>query len=141
MRVQIIKEGRLKSKESSLMFFKDHYQELGKVKYIVLYYAEQEWLINPEFYHQYFIVIGEKAQLWMSGLTWGYNGEGPYGLFELMQMIDPSITYEQIVSLQWMAEYPIMFENVEQKLILKPYNESAKSFLSVEKDRLPRQMF
>ena len=87
------------------------------------------------------IVIGEKAELWMSGLTWGYNGEGPYGLFELMQMIDPSITYEQILSLQWMAEYPIMFENVEKKLVLKPYNESARLFLYVEKDRLPRQIF
>ena len=139
--MQIIKEGRLKSTESSLIFFKDHYQELGKVKHIILYYAEREWSINPEFYHQYVIVIGERTQLWMSGLTWGYNGEGPYGLFELIQIIDPSITYEQIVSLQWMAEYPIKFENVEQKLILKPYNESAKSFLSVEKARLPRQMF
>ena len=139
--MRVIKEGHLKSARESLMFFRDHYQELGKVKYIILYYAEREWLINKKYYHQYVIVIGEKAQLWMSGLTWGYNGQGPYGLFELMKMIDPSITYEQIVSLQWMAKYPIMFENVNKKLVLRPYSEFAKSLLSVEKDRLPRQIF
>jgi len=77
----------------------------------------------------------------MSGLTWGYYGHGPYGLFELMQMIDPTITYEQIVSLEWMAKYPIMFENIDNKLVLRPYNESASSLLRIERDRLPRQMF
>ena len=56
-------------------------------------------------------------------------------------MIDPTITYEQIVSLEWMAEYPIMFENVDNKLVLRPYNESASSLLRIERDRLPRQMF
>ncbi len=139
--MRVIKEGRLKSTRESLMFFKDHFRELGKVKYIILYYAEREWSINKKYYHQYVIVIGERAQLWISGLTWGYYGQGPYGLFELMQMIDPTITYEQIVSLEWMAEYPIMFENVDNKLVLRPYNESASSLLYREGDRLPRQMF
>ena len=69
--MRIIKQGRLKSTEDSLMFFREHYQELGEVKYIILYYAEREWLINKEYYHQYVIVIGENAQLWMSGLSWG----------------------------------------------------------------------
>jgi len=77
----------------------------------------------------------------MSGLTWGYYGQGPYALFELTQMIDPTITYEQIISLEWMSEYPIMLENVDQKLVSRPYNESARSFLYIERDRLPRQMF
>ena len=139
--MRVIKEGRLKSTRDSLMFFKDHFRELGKVKYIILYYAEREWLINRKFYHQYVIIIGEDAQLWMSGLTWGYYGQGPYGLFELMQIIDPTITYEQIVSLVWMAEYPIMFENVDNKLVLRPYNESVRSLLRIERDNLPRQMF
>ena len=140
--MRVIKQGRLKSTVDSLMFFRDHYQELGEVKYIILYYAEREWSINNNYYyHQYIIVIGEKAQLWMSGLTWGYYGQGPYGLFDLMQMIDLTITYEQIVSLEWMSEYPIMLENVDQKLVSRPYNESARSFLYIERDRLPRQMF
>ncbi len=52
-----------------------------------------------------------------------------------------TITYEQIVSLEWMAENPIRFENVDNKLVLRPYNESARSFLYREQDRLPRQMF
>jgi len=139
--VRVIKQGRLTSTEDSLIFFREHYQELGEVKYIILYYAEREWLINKKYYHQYVIVIGENAQLWMSGLTWGYYGHGPYGLFELMQMIDPTITYEQIVSLEWMAENPVMFENVDNKLVLRPYSESASSLLRIERDRLPRQMF
>ena len=139
--MRVIKEGHLKSTEDSLMFFKSHSQELGRVKYIILYYAEREWLVNKKYYHQYVIVIGENAQLWMSGLTWGYYGQGPHALFELMQMIDPTITYKQIASLEWMAEYPIMFENVDNKLVLRPYNESASSLLALEKDRLPRQMF
>ena len=139
--MRIIKQGRLKSTEDSLMFFRDHYQELGRIKYIILYFAEREWSIDKKYYHQYVIVIGDTAQLWMSGLTWGYYGHGPYGLFELMQMIDPTITYEQIISLEWMAEYPIMLENVDQKLVSRPYNESARSLLSLERERLPRQMF
>ena len=139
--MRVIKQGRLKSTEDSLMFFRDNYQELGEVKYIILYYAEREWSINKKYYHQYVIVIGENAQLWLSALTWGYYGQGPYGLFELMQMMDPTITYEQIVSLEWMAEYAIMFENANNKLVLRPYNESARSLLRIERDRLPRQMF
>ena len=138
--MQVIKQGRLKSTEDSLKFFREHYQELGRVKYIILYFSEREWSINKKYYHQYVIVIGENAQLWMSGLTWGYYGQGPYGLFELMQMIDLTITYEQIVSLEWMANDLIMFENVDNKLVLRPYSESASSLLRIEKDRLPRQM-
>jgi hypothetical protein len=114
--MQIIKQGSLKSTRDALRFFKEHYDKVDKVKYIVLYFAEREWLLNPELYHQYAIVIGENTQLWMSGLTWRYCGEGPYGLFEVMQMIDPSVTFEQIEELEWPGTYPILFENVEGRL-------------------------
>ncbi len=77
--------------------------------------------MNPDIYRHFVIVIGEKAQLWMSGLSWGYLGEGPCGLFDVMQMVDPSITFEQIKDLEWPGTYPIMFENDEGKLILKLY--------------------
>ena len=82
------------STRESLRFFQKHYHELGEVKYIVLYHAEKEWLINPALYHQYCIVIGENVQLWMLGLTWGYYGEGPSGLHEVLQIIDPEFTYD-----------------------------------------------
>jgi len=135
--MQIIKEKRLRSTSESLKFFKDNLSKLGEIKYLVLYYAEREWVLNHELYHQYVIVIGEKCQLWMSGLAWGYYGTGPYGLFELMHKIDPSITYEQIESLEWMAEKPIMFENVKGKLELKQFDEVAKSIICGEANRLP----
>ena len=73
----------------------------------------------------------------MSGFTWGYYGEGPSGLLELMQMIDPAITYEDIVSLKWMAENPITFECVNGNLIQSSFDEFVSSLLCIESDRLP----
>ena len=135
--MQIIKQGSLKSTRDALRFFKEHFDKVDKVKYIVLYFAEREWQLNPELYHQYAIVIGENAQLWMSGLTWGYCGEGPYGLFEVMQMIDPSITFEQIEALEWPGTYPILFENVEGRLSLTQFTNSVASLLCIEGGKLP----
>ena len=139
--MRVYKEGPLKSTDESLTFFKGYLLILRKIKYIVLYYAEREWLINRELYHQYVIVVGEEAQAWMSGFTWGYYGTGPYGLFELMQIIDSSITYEEIVSLEWMANEPIMFENVEGKLMLKEFNENARSIICIENNSLPWEFY
>ena len=135
--MRIIKEGSNGNTRDSLEFFKEHYHELGEVNYIVLYYAEKEWCINHDLFHQYAIVIGEKAQLWMSGLTWGYYGAGPSALLEVMQMIDPAITYEDIVSLKWMAENPIIFERVSGNLIQCSFDEFVRSLLCFETDRLP----
>jgi len=67
------KEGKDNAR-ASLEFFNRHFKELGKVKYIILYYAEKEWVLNHDLMHQYVIIIGDNAQLWMSGLTWGYYG-------------------------------------------------------------------
>ena len=61
--MRIFKEGRLKYTDESIEFFKKYYRSIGKVNYFVLYYAEREWKINPDLYHQYVIVIGEYAQL------------------------------------------------------------------------------
>ena len=135
--MQVIKQGRLKSTRKSLGFFKEHFEKLGKVRYIVLYSAERERRWNLELYSQYAIVIGENAQLWMSGLSWGYLGEGPYGLLDVMQMVDSSITFEQIEDLEWPGTYPIMFENIEGRLILKPITNSAASLLCMDDGRLP----
>ncbi len=130
--MQVIKQGRLKSTRETLRFFKEHFEKLGKVKYIVFYSAERDMVWNTELYNHYVIVIGENAQLWMSGLTWRYIGEGPYGLLDVMQMVDSNITFEQIKGLEWPGTYPLMFENVEGRLILKPITNSAMSLLSSE---------
>ena len=137
--MRIIKEGSLKATRESLEFFKEHHFELGEIKYLILYYAEQEWAIcrNPDLYHQYVIIVGETAQLWMSGLTWGYHGEGPYGLFNLLKLIDAGISYEDIVGLECEAKEPIMYEKIHGKLILKPFNESAKEMICKKNGRLP----
>jgi len=139
--MQIIKQGSLKSTRDALRFFKEHFDKVDKVKYIVLYFAEREWQLNPELYHQYAIVIGENNQLWMSGLTWGYCGEGPYGLFEVMQMIDPSVTFEQIEDLEWPGMYPILFENVKGKLVLKPFNRSVAALICSKSGRLLWELY
>ena len=139
VRIRIIKEDRSRSTRDSLKFFQDHFNEIGDIKYVILYYAEHQWLLNHDLFHQYVIFIGEKAQLWLSGLTWGYYGTGPYRLFKVISLIDPSITYEQIVSLEWSTNYPIMLENIEGRLSLKPFNESAKYLLCLEDNRLPWQ--
>ncbi len=139
--MNIIQQGKLKAPEHSLEFFKEHSDELGEVKYIVLYYAEKEWSINKGVYHQYTILMNERAQIWMSGFTWGYNGAGPRGLLELLQMIDPEITCEKVANLEWMAKDPIVFENVKGKLVLRSFNETVRSLLNDEDDRLPWNIF
>jgi len=130
-KMRILKEPK-EDTEKALSFFKEHYEELGEIKYIILYYAEEEWAIYhvPEIYHQYVIIIGEKAQIWLAGLTWGYYGHGPSVFLELMQMIDSSITYEDIAALEWAADYsPIMYEKANGKLILKPFDETADNMI------------
>ena len=136
--MRIIKEEKSSgSTRESLKFFQEHYQELGEVKYIVLYNAEREWLINPELYHQYCIVIGEKVQLWMVGLTWGYYGEGASGLHNVLQIIDPKFTYDQVISLDRKSKEPITLENVNGRLILRIFDESVSSLLRGEDYHLP----
>ncbi len=127
--MKVIKEDKDIGTDASIDFFKKHYKELGEIKYLILYYAEREWMINHDLYHQYTMFIGENAQLWLSGITWGYYGEGPSGLHEIMSMIDPEITYEQIVDLEWMAKETMMFEIIEGKFILKPMSEAVKEIL------------
>ena len=95
--MQIIKEKPFSSPDESLKFFKDHFLEFGGIRYIVLYYAEREWLLNNSYYHQYVIVVGNLAQLWLSGLSWGYFGSGPHALFELIQIIDLNVTYDKVI--------------------------------------------
>jgi hypothetical protein len=41
-----------------------------------------------------------------------------------MQMFDPSVAFEQIKNLEWPGTDPILFENIEGKLVLKPFNKS-----------------
>ena len=138
--MRIIKEGSARYAEDSIKLFKEHHSELGEIKYIILYYAEREWAIcrSPEVYHQYIMIVGENAQLWLSSLTWGYYGAGPRALLILMQLIDPSITYEDIAGLEWEADsHPIMYEKVGKKLILKPFNETAKAMICNKNGRLP----
>jgi len=93
--------------------------------------------VNHDLYHHYVIVIGEDVQLWMSGLSWGYVGEGPCGLFEIMQKIDSSITFDKIKNLDWPGTCPILFENSDGRLMLQPFTNSAASLLCMENGRLP----
>jgi len=136
--MKILKEGQSKSPQDSLKFFSEHIEELGKINYVVLYYGENEWQLNPHLYRHYVIIIGEEAHIWISGLTWGYYGTGPGALHDLLQMIDPTILYEQINDLEWMAEDPIMFENFSGKLVLSSFNQEVYSLLCENDTRLPR---
>ena len=136
-RIRIIKQGNRGSTIDALTFFRDHHQKLGRVRYIVLYEAEKEWLINHDLYHEYIIVIGERVQLWMSGLTWGYYGTGPSGLHEMLQMIDPGFTYEQVVGMEKVPRDPIVLEFINGTLIQKSFDEPVRSLITVDEGRLP----
>ena len=138
--MRILKEPRENTRKA-LKFFKKHYEEIGEIKYVILYYAEEEWAIyhvHEIIFHQFVIIIGKKAQIWLGGLTWGYYGHGPSVFLELMQLIDSSITYEEIAALEWAADYsPIMYEKVNGKLISKPFGEPAESMIRNEDNLLP----
>jgi hypothetical protein len=110
---------------------------LGEVRYIVLYYAESDWVLDPELFHNYTIIIGKDVQLWLSDLTWGYIGEGPYNLYELMKSIDPDFREEQIISLEWQAKYPIVFKRNNGKFALHPFTEEVKGLICRGDTKLP----
>ena len=138
--MRIIEQGPNEDTEASLQLFKDHYLELGEIKYVILYYAEREWSVHrgKGIYHQYVIIIGESTQLWLSGLTWGYYGAGPRAFLELIQIIDSTITSEDIAALEWEEDYsPIMYENVNGTLLLKQFDKAAEKMLRNENDLLP----
>ena len=82
-------------------------------------------------------MVGEKVQLWMVGLTWGYYGEGPSGLHEILQVIDPEFAYDQVLSLSRTAEEPITLENVNGNLILRNFDEYVRSLLRRGNSHLP----
>ena len=139
-KVRIIKEGKGRDCYTSIDFFKKHYHELGKITHVVFYYAEHEWAIyrkNPDMYHQFTIFIGEKAQLWTSGFTWGYCGAGPGALHDVLLLIDPSISYDEITHLEWEARIPIMLQNVQGRLIEMPFSEEARALISSHEGFLP----
>lgn len=52
-------------------------------------------------------------------------------------MIDSSVTFEQIENLKWLGTEPILFESVEGKLVLKPFNKSVASSICSKSGRLP----
>jgi len=135
--MRIILEERRGVSRLSLKFFKEHYDALGEVRYIVLYYAESDWRLDPELFLIYTIIVGEDVQLWLSGLTWGYIGEGPYTLYELMKSIDPDFREEQILSLEWQAKYPIVFKKVKSKFVLHPFTEEVKALICIGDTKLP----
>ncbi len=82
--------------------------------------------------------MGGNVQLWMSSLTWGYYGAGPRALLSLMQVIDPTISYEDITDLEWGADnHPIMYEKIDGKLTWKPFNKTAKEIICNKNGRFP----
>lgn len=103
----------------------------------MLYDAEAEFSLNPEILHQYTIVIGEKGQLWMEEFTWEYNGEGPRGLLEVFQTIDPEITFNDIIELERESKTPIVFKLVENRLVKCLINREVYDLLCVEDGNLP----
>jgi hypothetical protein len=139
--MRIIKEGPGKSCYESVEFFKDHYAELGETKYVILYFAEHEWMVyeDPEIYHQFVIFIGEKAQMWLSGLTWGYYGTGPNCFYTVLHMLDSSITYDDIAGLEWMAEDPIVLEKQNGRFVSAPFDEKIKTMIRRDNRWLPWQ--
>jgi hypothetical protein len=54
-----------------------------------------------------------------------------------MQIVDPSIIFEQIEVLEWPGTHPLLFENVEGRLNLTKFTNSAASLLCLEGGRLP----
>lgn len=52
-------------------------------------------------------------------------------------MVDSNITFEQIIDLEWSGRYPIMFENVEGRLTLKPITNSTANLFSLENGSFP----
>ena len=73
----------------------------------------------------------------MSGLTWVYDGTGPYTFFTLMQLIDPNITYKDIIALEWLAEDPIVYEKVNGRFVLTHFDEPVKNMIRIDNKYLP----
>jgi len=65
--------------QKSLEFFREHKDELG----VVICVACGEFK-GPEWGWRT-VITGTKATMILSGLSCGYGGEGPHGLYELLQ--------------------------------------------------------
>jgi len=126
--MEIIREEKMAATRESLEFFKKYHGRLGKVQYLVLYDVESI-PINPIDKWNHVIFIGEHAQLWLRGLTWGYSGEGPYGLYKVLQKLDLEFTYEEIVALKWEAREIIVLKNMGGKLMVSSYEDSIRTML------------
>ena len=137
MKMQIIQEISRGVSRKSLKFFKEHFDSLREVRYIVLYYAESDWIMDRDLFINYAIIFGEDVQLWLSGLTWGYIGEGPHTLYKVMKSIDPDFREEQILSLEWQAKYPIVFKRVKGKFVLDNFTEEVRTLIRNEDVKLP----
>jgi hypothetical protein len=58
----------------------DRIKRLGKIKYIKGY----RYFGRYHTFHEAVLVVGEKGSIRFGGLLWGYSGEGPRGLRELL---------------------------------------------------------
>lgn len=89
---------RMRTTEDSLKYFREHKDELGKVtsvSCIDTLFSEQERAPGP---FNVTVVIGTENVMLLSGLTFGYRGEGPRGLETLCREAGfKAITYELIV--------------------------------------------
>ena len=113
--------------------FKEHYKELGKIKFVILYnaYYNKRIYMDGNDWHWTTVLVGDNIQLWLYGLAWGYDGTGPYYLFKTLQKLFPDITYKQMIKLEKVTEEPIVLENVKGKLTLKPYDNLVESLLEM----------
>lgn len=68
--------------KKSLSFFREHRHLVGEIKSVTMASYIDDEIVYP------FRVIGEYGEIWLSGCTAGYMGEGPHTTVQIMRELD-----------------------------------------------------
>ena len=81
----------------SLIAFEKHHHKIGDVVRIKGYCYKGR-VANQ----MGVLIVGTKGTMRLSGLSWGYSGEGPRGLKQILEQIEvPAVTISTILTIKW----------------------------------------
>ena len=92
----------------SEIFVENNLFSIGKPLKLIL--TPPAIVIDPNWNWYLVRVIGERAELWLYGYSWGFAGEGPRGLMKLLNELGENVNINFVANLDTISPEPIEIE-------------------------------
>lgn len=92
----------------SEIFVENNLFSIGKPLKLIL--TPPAIVIDPNWNWYLVRLIGERAELWLYGYSWGFAGEGPRGLMKLLNELGENVNINFVANLDPSPHEPIEIE-------------------------------